>query len=256
MYRRPRIIPCLTLQHYDLVKTVGFKNPRYIGDPVNSVRIFNNKNVDELCILDITATKEQREPDTKFLHEIASEAFMPLAYGGGIRRLDQAIEILRIGYEKIVINSLMFDDPDEVKHIADSVGSQSVVASIDYRKSILGKQVVFCHDGMDKMKIDLDAAIERALEIGAGEILLTNIDYEGKMKGFDIDTIGAVSDKVSIPVVANGGAASLNDIKIALDVGANAVAASSMFIFYGNNKAVLINTPEEKAYYDAGIFEK
>lgn len=112
MYKRPRIIPCLTMQHFDLVKTINFKNPRYIGDPVNSVKIFNNKDVDEMCIIDITATKEGRTPDIEFLHEIASEAFMPLGYGGGIKTLDQAKEIFRIGYEKVVLNSLLFDNPD------------------------------------------------------------------------------------------------------------------------------------------------
>lgn len=254
MYKRPRIIPCLTMQHFDLVKTIGFKKPRYLGDPINSLRIFNNKGVDEICILDITATQENREPDIEYLHEMASEAFMPLGYGGGIKKLEQAKEIFRVGFEKIIVNSLLFDRSDEVKRIVDFAGSQSVVASIDYKKDIFGRIYVVTHDGNDKIKLTLNEAVYHAIECGVGEILLTSIDHEGKMKGYDTGIIKNIGS-VSVPIILNGGAGSVNDMKIALDSGADAVSVSSFFVYYGENKAVLINTPDEDEYFNAGIYE-
>ena len=253
MYRRPRIIPCLTMQHLDLVKTIGFKRPRYLGDPINSVKIFNNKDVDEMCILDITATKEGREPDTQYLHEIASEAFMPLGYGGGIKTVEQAKEIFRIGYEKVILNSLLFDNPDEVSKIIDFAGSQSVMASIDYKKDIIGRVSVLTHDGIERVGKSLEEVINRVVGLGVGEILLTSIDHEGKMNGYDKSTIQSLH--LNVPVILNGGAGSVEDIKEALDAGADAVAVSSFFVFYGSNKAILINTPCEDEYYNMGIYE-
>ena len=242
MQDRRRIIPCLTMQHLDLVKTVGFKNPRYIGDPINAVRIFSEKGVDELCLLDITATKEHRAPDIPFLHEIAGEAFIPLGYGGGIRTVDQAREIIRMGFEKVIINSLLFEDPDEVRRIIDFAGEQSVVASIDYRYNILGKAYVVTHCGCDKTGMTVLEALKYAERIGVGEILLTSINAEGSMKGYDLKCIKEIEDKANVPVIANGGAGGVEDIKRAFDAGADAVSASSMFVYYGKNKAVLINT--------------
>lgn len=256
MYKRPRIIPCLTMQHVDLVKTINFKNPRYIGDPVNSVKIFNNKDVDEMCILDITATTERREPDFEFLHEIASEAFMPLGYGGGITKLEQAKEIFKIGYEKVVLNSLLFDDPQEVQRIVEFAGSQSVVASIDYKKDLFGKVCVVTHCGRDKVRKDVTEAMEYAVGLGVGELLFTAIDFEGRMQGYDLNTMKRIANKVEVPVILNGGAGRIEDIADALDSGADAVAVSSFFIYYGDNKAVLINTPGEEEYFDKGIFEQ
>lgn len=254
MYKRPRIIPCLTMQHLDLVKTINFKKTRYIGDPVNSVKIFNNKNVDEMCILDITATKESREPDIDYLHEIASEAFMPLGYGGGIKSLSQVKEIFRIGYEKVVLNSLLFDNPDEIKRIVDFAGSQSVVASIDYKKDILGRLSVYTHDGCKKIKYGLNEVLRHVIYLGVGEILLTSIDHEGKMEGYDGNIFKQIKN-VDVPIILNGGAGKIEDIKTALDLGADAVAVSSFFVYYGSNKAVLINTPNEDDYYYLGIYE-
>lgn len=256
MYKRPRIIPCLTMQHFDLVKTINFKNPRYIGDPVNSVKIFNNKDVDEMCILDITATTEGREPDLEFLHEIASEAFMPLGYGGGIKTLEQAKEIFRIGYEKIILNSLLFDNPREVRRIVDFAGSQSVVACVDYKKDLLGRTYVVTHDGRDKIKKDITSIIEYVMDLRVGEILLTAVDFEGKMEGYDLDTARRIVDNVKVPVILNGGAGRIEDIADAFKMGADAVAVSSFFVYYGDNKAVLINTPTENEYLDKGIYEE
>jgi len=254
MYKRPRIIPCLTMQHMDLVKTKNFKKPRYIGDPVNCVKIFNNKNVDEMCILDITATREGREPDIRYLHEMASEAFMPLGYGGGIRSLEQAREICRIGYEKVILNSLLFDNPDEVRKIVETVGSQSVVASIDYKKDLFGRMVVRTHDGKGRPGLLLREAIDRVLETGVGEILLTSIDHEGKMGGYDTGVLKSIG-RINVPIIINGGAGRIEDLKKAFDAGADAVSASSFFVFYGPNQAVLINTPREEEYYNIGIYE-
>lgn len=255
MYRRPRIIPALTMQHQDLVKTVNFKTPRYLGDPVNAVKIFNNKDVDEMCIIDITATKEEREPDYNFLEEIASEAFMPLGYGGGIKTLEQAKRIFRIGYEKVILNSLLFDNPDEVKRIIEFAGSQSVVASVDYRKDLFGKGVVLTHCGGDKIKSSLSEVIDKVQNLGVGEILLTSISNEGKMQGYDLREIALLSDKCMVPVILNGGAGRIEDIKNALEAGADAVAVSSFFVYYGENKAVLINTPTEEEFYNVRIYE-
>lgn len=254
MYKRPRIIPCLTMQHYDLVKTIHFKNPRYIGDPVNSVRIFNNKDIDEMCILDITATKENRNPDLEFLHEIASEAFMPLGYGGGIRTLEQAKEIIRMGYEKVVLNSMLFDNPEEVRRIVDFAGSQSVVASIDYRRDLFGKTAAVAHCGKDKTGV-LEDVIERVLCLGVGELLLTSVDHEGKMAGYDLKTVKKVAKGITVPVILNGGAGRIEDIAEALKAGADAVGVSSFFVYFGENRAVLIHTPGEEEYKQNGIFE-
>lgn len=255
MYKRPRIIPCLTMQHLDLVKTVGFKTPRYLGDPINNLKIFNNKCVDEMCILDITATKEHRDPDIEYLFEMASEAFMPLGYGGGIKYLEQAKEIFRIGFEKVILNSLLIDNPDEVRKIVEFAGSQSVVASIDYKRDFFGRPSVIIHGGVDKTGFSIDGAINHAVDCGVGEILLTSIDHDGKMKGYDIGVIQVIKN-VNIPIILNGGAGSIYDIKDAFDAGADAVAASSFFVYYGANKAVLINTPAEQEYYNVGIFEE
>lgn len=257
MYRRPRIIPCLTIQHFDLVKTINFKKPRYIGDPVNSVKIFNNKNVDEMCILDITATKENRGPDIGYLHEIAGEAFMPLGYGGGIKTLKQAKEIFRIGYEKVVLNTLVFENSEEVKRIVDFAGSQSVIASIDYKKDILGRRLVYTCDGEKKTRYSLDDVISHVVDLGVGEVLLTSIDHEGKMNGYDESVIKIISgiENIGVPIILNGGAGKIEDIKSALDLGADAFAVSSFFLYYGTNKAVLINTPNEDDYYRLGIYE-
>lgn len=256
MYRRPRIVAALTMQHMDLVKTTGFGAPRYIGDPVNSVRIFNNKDVDEMCMIDITATKEGREPDIEFLHGIASEAFMPLGYGGGIRTVEQAKNIFRIGYEKVILNSLLFDNPEEVKRIVEFAGSQSVVASIDYKRELFGKTNVVIHSGLDRIKTKVTEAIRYAEGLGVGEVLLTSVDHEGKMEGYDIKMMESLKDKAAVPLILNGGAGTIGDIKAALEAGADAVAVSSFFLYYGENKAVLIHTPEEEDYYRTGIYEE
>jgi len=255
MYKRPRIIPCLTLQHMDLVKTIGFKKPRYLGDPVNSVKIFNKKNVDEMCIIDISATKEKRKPDFEYLFEIASEAFMPLCYIGGIKTIDDAKKLFRIGYEKIGVNSLLYENPDEVKRIADYAGCQSVVASIDVKTGLLGNKEVWIYGATKDVRESPITAVKRALKYGVGELLITSIDRDGLMKGFDCELIQSVSKNVNVPVIACGGAGSIFDIKKVIEIGkADAVAVGSFFVYYGKNKAVLINTPSEDEYIQSEIF--
>ena len=179
---------------------------------------------------------------------------MPLGYGGGVKTVEQAKNIFRIGYEKIIVNSLLFDNPEEVKKIVDFAGSQSVVASIDYKRNQFGKTVVMIHGGRDKTRKTVSEVIGYAKKLGVGEMILTSIDHEGRMAGYDLKIMKNM--KSDVPLILNGGAGKIEDIKAAIDAGADASAGSSFFVYFGRNKAVLINTPEEKEYYEAGIFEE
>lgn len=257
MYRRPRIIPCLLLQNQDLVKTVNFKNPRYLGDPINSVKIFNNKGVDELCILDISTTVEKREPDFSYLKELASEAFMPLSYGGGITDLDQIRELIFNGYEKVIINTAFVMKPELIKHAVACVGSQSIVVSIDVKTDVFGKRKCYIQGGRVRTKDDPVTLARRAEEFGAGEILLNSIDQDGMMKGYDLNLVRDVVKSVKIPVIACGGAGTIKDIKDVLHfAGAHAAAAGSFFVYYGPRKAVLITAPSEDELIKADIYQE
>ncbi|HCT63598.1 MAG TPA: imidazole glycerol phosphate synthase subunit HisF [Erysipelotrichaceae bacterium] len=244
MYQRPRIIPCLTIQDNDLVKTTQFKNPRYIGDPVNSVKIFNDKGVDELCILDINASKQNKEPNYQLLQEIANEAFMPLSYGGGLKTLDQVKRIIKMGYEKVVFNTSFIIDSQLIKDTVNFLGSSGVVISIDVKKNMFGKYVVYINDGSQEVKMSLIDVIKLVEDLDAGEIIINSITNDGMMEGYDLSLIKLVSESVSVPVIAIGGAKDVSDLKKAIENGAHAVAASSMFIYYGKQKAVLITVPE------------
>jgi cyclase len=229
------------------VKTKKFKDPVYVGDPINAVRIFSEKEVDELVILDIDASRECREPNYELISEIAGECFMPVAYGGGIRTLAQARKLIRCGIEKVVINSASIDSTGFIREIADVFGSQAVVGSIDAKRTLLGGHRVFAKSGTVDTKLkpeDHAAALEKA---GVGEIILNSIDCDGLMQGYDIELIKKVSAKVNLPVVACGGAGTLDHMRRAInESGASAVAAGSMFIFYGKHRAVLINYPTGK----------
>ena len=241
---RARVIPCLLLRGHGLVKTRKFKDPVYVGDPVNAVRIFSEKEVDELVVLDIDASREGREPDYELVAEIAGECFMPVAYGGGIQTLAQARKLIRCGIEKVVINSASIEQTGFIREIADVFGSQAVVGSIDARKTLLYGHRVFVKSGSVDTKLkpeDHAATLEQA---GVGEILLTSIDRDGQMQGYDIELIKKVSAKVNVPVVACGGAGTLDHMRRAMsESGASAVSAGSMFVFYGKHRAVLINYP-------------
>ncbi|CUJ03974.1 AglZ/HisF2 family acetamidino modification protein [Achromobacter xylosoxidans] len=240
---RTRVIPCLLLKNGGLVKTRKFKNPTYIGDPINAVRIFNEKEVDELVFLDISATAAGREPDYELLGDIASEAFMPFAYGGGISTLEHARKLFKLGVEKVILNTSIAQSPALISQIAAEAGSQSVVVSIDVKRNLFGKYTVHSQGGtvsLDTDPVSHARSMERA---GAGEILLTAIDRDGCMNGYDLPLITAVSNAVDIPVVASGGASSLHDFAQAKQAGASAVSAGSMFVFHGKHRAVLITYP-------------
>ncbi len=239
-----RIIPCLLLRGNGLVKTNKFKDALYIGDPVNAVKIFSEKEVDELVILDIDATREGREPNYELIAEIAGECFMPVAYGGGISTLAQARKLIRCGIEKVVINSASVVSTEFIRNIADVFGSQAVVGSVDARKTLLGGHRAFVKSGTIDTKIKPEDHAASLVQAGVGEILLNSIDCDGQMQGYDIDLIKKVSATVNVPVVACGGAGTLDHMRRAIsEGGASAVAAGSMFVFYGKHKAVLINYP-------------
>ena len=241
---KARVIPCLLLRNNGLVKTVKFREPKYVGDPINAVRILNDKEVDELAFLDISATPAGRGPNFELIADIAGEAFMPFAYGGGITTLEQVQQLYATGVEKVILNTAAAADPSLVSRAADLAGSQSVVVSIDVRKSWLGKYGVYTRSGTHEQKIDPVNHAVRMEAAGAGEILLTSVDRDGTMSGYDLDLVAAVSRAVSIPVVASGGAGSVLDFRQAIGSGASAVAAGSLFVFHGKHRAVLITYPE------------
>lgn len=246
MYRKlkTRVIPCLLLMNHGLVKTVKFREPKYVGDPINAVKIFNEKEVDELIFLDITATRERKRPNFELISSIATECFMPFCYGGGIRTIEDAKALFSLGAEKISINSNAMDNPDFVKTVSGLFGNQSIVVGIDVKKNIFGKYKVY-HPGSQALT-DCDPVDYAVLaeKNGAGEILLNSVDRDGTMTGYDLELIRRVSERLSIPLIALGGAGSAADLADAvIKTGASAVAAGSLFVFYGKHRAVLINYP-------------
>jgi cyclase len=244
---RPRVIPALLLKGQGLVKTVKFEEPKYLGDPINIVRIFNDKEVDEIVLLDITATPENRAPQFDLLKNIASEAFIPLAYGGGIRSMDDVRKLLGIGIEKLIMNTSAVENPSLIREAADYAGSQAVVASMDVKKGLLGKYEVFTRCGQKKTGLD---PVKHAVEMekmGAGEIIVNSIDRDGAMQGYDLDLVRKVADAVNVPVVACGGAGNLAHVAEVIRQGhASAAAAGSMFVFQGPLRGVLISYPTQK----------
>jgi imidazole glycerol-phosphate synthase subunit HisF len=243
--KRIRVIPVLLLKHGDLVKTTQFKDPVYIGDPINTVRIFNEKRVDELILLDISPNRSVEQGAAAPLAEIASEAFMPVAYGGGIISLQQVESILKLGVEKVVINSSAPENPGLITEVARRFGSQSIVLSIDVRRRF-GRYLVFTNGGKKSTGINPVEHARRMTDAGAGEILITSIAHEGTSRGYDMRLVRAVAEAVTVPVIANGGASSVADFAAAVQSGhASAVAASSMFVYQGKHRAVLISFPDE-----------
>jgi cyclase len=241
-----RIIPCLLLKDGGLVKTVKFENPKYVGDPINAIRIFNDKEVDELMVIDIMATKERREPDFASIEQFAGECFMPLSYGGGIKSVDQVKRLFSLGVEKVCLQSAAFDNPSLITQIASRFGSQSVLVSVDVKKNWLGKSKVYQAASGNTISQELNIHLNRLVEAGAGEIVLNAVDRDGVMGGMDIELIKRVSSILSVPLIALGGVGSLNDIKAAVQSGASAVAAGSFFVFQGPHRAVLITYPKYK----------
>ena len=239
-----RLIPCLLLDGVSLCKTVKFNKPQYIGDPVNTCKIFNELEVDELCFLDISATREAREPSYKTLQDLANECFMPLAYGGGVDSSVVAERIFKIGFEKVVINSAATERPELITELANNFGSQSVVVSIDVRKNMWGAYHHYSNSGSVKCSTDLRTLVKEFESRGAGELLLTAVDREGTWEGFDTKLIKMVSNSINIPVIAHGGAGSPSDVGDVVNLGdVNAVAVGSMFVFQRKGLGVLVNFP-------------
>jgi cyclase len=248
---RARIIPTLLLRNGSLVKTKKFKSFNYIGDPANTVRIFNDLEVDEIVIQDISATLNNNSQDLKCLKEIAEECFIPLSYGGGIDSLDKAKKIFDLGVEKIILNTHSVNRPKLISEISSIYGSQAVIVSIDYKKFFFGEKYVLIKNGtINSKKKPLDWAKE-AEQLGAGEILLTSIDHEGTWSGYDFETIKEISNSISVPLIANGGAGNLDHIsKVIKYSGASAAAIGSIVVYQKKDFGVLINFPDYKKLED------
>jgi len=245
---RNRAIPCLLLKNGGLVKTVKFKKGKYLGDPINAMKIFNDKEVDEIAVLDIEATKLGKEPDYELIERLCSQCFMPMLYGGGIRNIKQVRRLLNLGVEKVAINSEFISNPDFVTEIAEEIGSQSAIVSIDAKEGIMGGWHVRSVSGTRRYKTTPAKLAVDAQKRGAGEILLNSIDQDGVMRGYDLALVKSVTESISLPVIACGGASCVDDLGIAVrTAGAAASAAGSIFVFKGPHRAVLINypTPDE-----------
>ncbi len=242
---RPRVIPCLLLKDKGLVKTINFQNPNYIGDPINAVRLFNDFEADELVFLDIDASKTGKPVDLNFVKKIGEEAFMPFAVGGGISSLDEIHSILNNGAEKVVINTSVIVNPNFIKEAAEVFGSQSIIVSIDVKKES-GKYKAYTKSGTKESGFEAIDLAKQMEKLGAGELIINSIDKDGTMSGFDLELIKKISSAVNIPVIALGGAGKLSDFKKAVNSGATAVAAGSLFVYSGKNKGILINYPDKK----------
>lgn len=238
-----RVIPTLLLRKSGLVKTTRFSKPVYIGDPINAIKIFNSKEVDELILLDIDASREGHPPAFETIRTITDECFMPLSYGGGIRSMDHIRAILKAGVEKVVLNHAALADPQLVQAAAREFGSQAIICAVDVRKRLLGGYQVSSASGAKITEKDPVAYARRLEELGAGEIYLTAVDRDGTMTGYDLALIRAVSQAVTVPVIASGGAARVEDFVSARDAGASAASAGAMFVFQGPHRAVLITYP-------------
>ncbi len=242
---KTRVIPVLLLKGKGLVKTVRFKKPKYIGDPINSVRIFNEKEVDELVFLDIAATPEGRGPDFDLLTDIASEAFMPMAYGGGISSLSQIQNVFALGFEKVIIDSHAYCSTELIRDAVSIYGSQSIVGCIDVKRAMFSRFKIYSNSGMTRQRINLVRHLTFLENLGIGELIVNSVDRDGTFSGYDLNLLDLVTSTVSIPVVALGGASSIDDFNSAIThCGVSAVAAGSMFVFVGPHKAVLINYPD------------
>ena len=239
---RSRVIPCLLLQNKGLVKTVKFKEPKYVGDPINAVKISNEKEVDELMFLDIDASSSETEPDYALIEKIANECRMPLCYGGGVKSVEQAQKIIKLGAEKVAISSIVFDRSEIIDEMAAVIGRQSVVVVIDIKKNLFGKYEIYTHNGKKKIKQRLEKTLSILEEIGIGELVINSIDCDGEMKGYDTKLADHVRDLVSCPLTILGGASSQENILNLIErykvIGA---AVGSLFVFKGIYRAVLIN---------------
>lgn len=245
---RSRIIPCLLVHNKGLVKTVKFKEPKYVGDPINAVKIFNEKEVDELMVLDIDATRENREPNLEMIKNLADKCRMPFCYGGGITTAEQARKIISLGAEKVALSNSALNNIELCQDIGSIIGNQSVVVVIDVKKrKLFGGYDIYTHNGTKKSKWKLDDLIEELEKIGIGEIVINSIDNDGVMQGYDYNLIESIRKKCTMPMTVLGGAGTLNDIKQLISkfkiIGA---AAGSLFVFKGKYRAVLISYPNRE----------
>lgn len=242
-----RYIPILLLKDGGLYKTRKFGKETYLGDPVNTIKIFNDKLVDELVFLDIAAARSRTAPNIKMLKEIAGECFIPLAYGGGLNSVEQVRDILAIGFEKVVVNSAAWTDPELVPSLARVFGSSTIMGSIDVKKNWMGREKVHIRGGSEAISMGVVEWAQELERRGVGEIMINSIEKDGEMTGYDMDLIKRVADSVSVPVIAAGGARNVRDLKAAIsDAGASASAAGAMFVFQGKHRAVLISYPGSK----------
>lgn len=239
--RRARVIPCLLIQGNGLVKTKKFKDPVYVGDPVNAMRIFSDKEADEIVVLDIDASKRGSEPNYELISEMAGEAFMPMAYGGGVTSVEQVRRLIRCGIEKVVINTAAVRSTEWIREAAGIFGSQAIVGAVDVKKGLLGGYRVVTRSATEETKLNLEQHIANLVEAGVGEILLNSVDRDGTMVGYDLPLIQRVVKGVGVPIVACGGAGTVEHLAEGVRSGASAVAAGSMFVFHGKHRAVLIS---------------
>ncbi len=243
-----RIIPCLLYDGSGLVKTVKFKNPSYIGDPINAIKIYNDKEVDELILIDINASRQKRKPNFDKIADMASEAFMPFAYGGGVKTFDDFARLYKIGVEKVIVNSLIQEDPDVIKKVVAHYGAQAIVGCIDFKKPLFGAKAPYSYIG-HKIKLSLvEYAHYLANELGIGELMLYSVDNDGTWEGYDVEITGQILNSVDVPVIACGGCGNLNDLKKVLyETNANAAAIGSMAVYSKKGMGVLINFPDRKS---------
>ena len=242
---RPRITPCLMVKNGGLVKTINFGNPKYVGDPINVVKIFNEKEVDEIIVVDIDASVQQHEPDYTLIRNLAAECRMPLCYGGGVNTVAQVEEIISLGVEKVAISSAAIGNPDLIAKAAAVVGSQSIVLVMDVkRRDSLGAYEVFIHNGRNGTGLSPVEFAKTAEELGAGELVINSIDCDGQMNGYDLQLARQIRDATNLPITILGGAGSLEDIATLIELfGTIGAAAGSLFVFKGSFRAVLINYP-------------
>lgn len=246
-----RVMPCLLFDGSALVKTVQFRNPRYVGDPINAIKIYNEKEVDELVLLDINASREKRRPKFDVVQDCASECFMPFSYGGGVASLDDFARLYKIGVEKVIVNTRCLVDPNVVREAARQYGSTSVVGSVDYRKSLFKGQTVYSASGARTSRSLLDHCRYLAEDLGVGEILLYSVDRDGTWRGYDIPTIRLVAESIGVPLIACGGAGSVAHLRQVLDeTPANAAAIGSMAVYQKQGMGVLINFPQRRLIID------
>jgi len=243
---RPRVLPILLLKGKGLVKSKKFKNYRYIGDPINAVKLFNDLKADEIVFLDILASKENRTISLDFVRSVGDEANMPFSVGGGIRTIQDIKEIINAGAEKVIINTFAVKNPNFIKQASDTFGSSTIVVSIDVKKTIWGKNKVFTLGGKKPTRLDPIMFAKLIEEKGAGEIIINSIEKDGLMTGYDLDLVREISKAVAIPVVAAGGAGGMDDFRLAIESNASAVAAGSFFVYHGARKAVLISYPSQE----------